>query len=84
MPEPSISAPSGPDGVFWTGVEGAMTAQLLEGKPVAEAVLRDVAARVGVSEQQVANVKFQAKKRLTEFLRAARLSPDVFPEIKAE
>lgn len=45
---------------------------------------KDVAARVGVSEQQVANVKFQAKKRLTEFLRAARLSPDVFPEIKAE
>jgi RNA polymerase sigma-70 factor, ECF subfamily len=45
---------------------------------------KDVAARVGVSEQQVANVKFQAKKRLTEFLRAARLSADVFPELRLE
>jgi RNA polymerase sigma-70 factor, ECF subfamily len=36
---------------------------------------------VGVSEQQVANVKFQAKKRLHEFMCAANLSPDVFPEL---
>ena len=45
---------------------------------------KEVSARVGVSEQQVANVKFQAKKRLLEFLRAAKLSADVFPELKAE
>jgi RNA polymerase sigma-70 factor (ECF subfamily) len=45
---------------------------------------KDVAARVGVSEQQVANIKFQAKKRLHDFLRAAKLSPDVFPELKTE
>jgi len=43
---------------------------------------KDVAAIVGVSEQQVANVKFQAKKRLHEFLRAAKLSADVFPELR--
>lgn len=43
---------------------------------------KDVAARVGVSEQQVANVKFQAKKRLYEFMCAANLSPDVFPELR--
>lgn len=42
---------------------------------------KDVAARVGVSEQQVANVKFQAKRRLHEYLCAANLSPDVFPEL---
>jgi RNA polymerase sigma-70 factor (ECF subfamily) len=45
---------------------------------------KDVSALVGVSEQQVANVKFQAKKRLHEFLRAAKLSADVFPELRAE
>ncbi|MDB5313776.1 MAG: sigma-70 family polymerase sigma factor [Gemmataceae bacterium] len=45
---------------------------------------KDVAARVGVSEQQVANIKFQAKKRLNEFLRAAKLSADVFPELHQE
>ena len=44
---------------------------------------KDVAARVGVSEQQVANVKFQAKRRLTDYLRTASLSPDVFPELSA-
>ena len=45
---------------------------------------KEVSARVGVSEQQVANVKFQAKKRLHEFLRAAKLSADVFPELQSE
>jgi RNA polymerase sigma-70 factor, ECF subfamily len=45
---------------------------------------KDVSALVGVTEQQVANVKFQAKKRLHEFLRAAKLSADVFPELKPE
>lgn len=45
---------------------------------------KDVSSLVGVTEQQVANVKFQAKKRLHEFLRAAKLSADVFPELKAE
>lgn len=45
---------------------------------------KEVSAMVGVSEQQVANVKFQAKKRLHEFLRAAKLSADVFPELKAD
>lgn len=44
---------------------------------------KDVAARVGVSEQQVANVKFQAKRRLNDFLRSSELSPDVFPELAA-
>ena len=43
---------------------------------------KDVAARVKVSEQQVANIKFQAKKRLHETMRAADLSPDVFPELR--
>jgi RNA polymerase sigma-70 factor (ECF subfamily) len=45
---------------------------------------KEAAARMGVTEQQVANVKFQAKKRLQEFLRAAKLSADVFPELKAD
>lgn len=43
---------------------------------------KDVAAHVGVSEQQVANIKFQAKKRLNESLRTAQLSPDIFPELR--
>ncbi len=42
---------------------------------------KDVAVQVGVSEQQVANVKFQAKKRLHEFMCAANLPPEVFPEL---
>jgi RNA polymerase sigma-70 factor (ECF subfamily) len=45
---------------------------------------KEVSALVGVTEQQVANVKFQAKKRLHEFLRAAKLSADVFPELKSD
>jgi len=45
---------------------------------------KDVAALVGVTEQQVANLKFQAKKRLTDHLRAAKLSPDIFPELAPE
>ena len=42
---------------------------------------RDVAAFLKVSEQQVANYRFAAVKKLTEQIRAAGLSVDVFPEL---
>ena len=42
---------------------------------------RDVAAFQKVSEQQVANYRFAAVKKLTEQIRAAGLSVDVFPEL---
>lgn len=43
---------------------------------------RDVAAFLGITEQQVANYRFAAVKKLTEHIRGARLSPDVFPELQ--
>ncbi len=43
---------------------------------------RDVAAFLNVSEQQVANYRFAAVKKLTELIRGAGLSPDVFPELQ--
>jgi RNA polymerase sigma-70 factor (ECF subfamily) len=42
---------------------------------------RDVAAFLGISEQQVANYRFAAVKKLSEHIRNAGLSPDVFPEL---
>jgi RNA polymerase sigma-70 factor (ECF subfamily) len=45
---------------------------------------RDVAAFLDVSEQQVANYRFAAVKKLTELVRAAGLSADVFPELQGE
>jgi RNA polymerase sigma-70 factor, ECF subfamily len=42
---------------------------------------RDVAAQLGVSEQQVANFRFAAVKKLSEQIRAAGLSADVFPQL---
>lgn len=45
---------------------------------------RDVAAFLGVSEQQVANYRFAAVKKLGEHIRAAGLPSDVFPELKDE
>jgi RNA polymerase sigma-70 factor (ECF subfamily) len=42
---------------------------------------RDVAAFLKISEQQVANYRFAAVKKLTEQIRDAGLSPDVFPEL---
>jgi RNA polymerase sigma-70 factor (ECF subfamily) len=42
---------------------------------------KDAAATLGVDEQTVANYKFQAKNRLNNHLRAAGLSPAVFPEL---
>jgi RNA polymerase sigma-70 factor, ECF subfamily len=44
---------------------------------------RDVAALLGISEQQVANYRFAAVKKLTEHIRDAGLSADVFPELQA-
>src|SRR5262249_4447888 len=40
---------------------------------------RDVAAFLGITEQQVANYRFAAVKKLSEHIRAAGLPADVFP-----
>jgi len=42
---------------------------------------RDTAAFLGVSEQQVANYRFAAVKKLSEHIRNAGLSSEVFPEL---
>ncbi len=42
---------------------------------------REVAAFLNISEQQVANFRFAAVKKLSEHVRHAGLSPDVFPEL---
>jgi RNA polymerase sigma-70 factor (ECF subfamily) len=42
---------------------------------------RDVAAELKVSEQQVANYRFAAVKKLSDHIRAAGLPTDVFPEL---
>jgi RNA polymerase sigma-70 factor (ECF subfamily) len=44
---------------------------------------RDVAAFLDISEQQVANYRFAAVKKLGEQIRDAGLSADVFPELQA-
>ena len=44
---------------------------------------QDVATTLKMSEQDVANLRFQAKKRLRDRLTAAKLSPDIFPELQA-
>lgn len=44
----------------------------------------EVAAQLKRSEQDIANLKFQAKKRLHDHLVAAKLSPAVFPELQHE
>lgn len=43
---------------------------------------RDVAAFLRISEQQVANIRFAAVKKLIEHICHSGLSPDVFPELK--
>jgi len=43
---------------------------------------KDVAKHLAVSEQQVANIRFAAVKKLSEQIRAAGLPLDVFPELK--
>jgi RNA polymerase sigma-70 factor (ECF subfamily) len=45
---------------------------------------RDVAAFLKVSEQQVANYRFAAVKKLSEHVRSAGLPADVFPELQGE
>jgi RNA polymerase sigma-70 factor, ECF subfamily len=45
---------------------------------------RDVAKFLRISEQQVANYRFAAVKKLTEKVRDAGLPVDVFPELRAE
>lgn len=42
---------------------------------------KDVAKLLGISEQQVANIRFAAVKKIGEHVRDAGLSADVFPEL---
>lgn len=42
---------------------------------------KDVARHLGLSEQQIANLRFGAVKKLTDQVRAAGLPTDVFPEL---
>jgi RNA polymerase sigma-70 factor (ECF subfamily) len=44
---------------------------------------KDVAAFLEIKEQQVANIRFAAVKKISEHLRSAGLSPDVFPGLNA-
>ena len=41
-------------------------------------------AELKISEQQVANIRFAAVKKIVELVRAANLSADVFPELRQE
>lgn len=43
---------------------------------------RDAASFLKISEQQVANIRFAAVKKLTEHVKGAGLPLDVFPELK--
>ncbi len=45
---------------------------------------KDVAAALSISEQQVANFKFDFLDRLRNLVKKQRLSEDVFPELYAE
>ncbi|MGL4419901.1 MAG: RNA polymerase sigma factor, partial [Gemmataceae bacterium] len=45
---------------------------------------KDVAALLKVNEQQVANYRFAAVKKLTEGIQAAGLPIEVFPELTGE
>jgi RNA polymerase sigma-70 factor (ECF subfamily) len=45
---------------------------------------RDVASFLGISEQQVANYRFAAVKKLSEHIRDAGLPADVFPELQGD
>jgi RNA polymerase sigma-70 factor (ECF subfamily) len=45
---------------------------------------RDVAAHLKISEQQVANYRFAAVKKLTEHIRESSLPGEVFPELQDE
>ena len=42
---------------------------------------KDVASALGISEQQVANFKFDFLDRLRTLVKKQRLSEDVFPEL---
>ncbi|MFO0966538.1 MAG: RNA polymerase sigma factor [Gemmataceae bacterium] len=45
---------------------------------------KDVAAFLKISEQQVANIRFAAVKRIAEQVRGAGLPGDVFPELRGD
>ena len=45
---------------------------------------KDAAKRLDYTEQQIANLRFAAIKKLTDHIRESGLPADVFPELQAE
>jgi RNA polymerase sigma-70 factor (ECF subfamily) len=67
----------------WQEREDYLRVKVLELLWVKGLANREVAVLLNVSEQQVANYRFAAVKKLCEHIRDAGLSPDVFPELNA-
>ena len=44
---------------------------------------KDVAAFLGMTEQQIGNIRFAAIKKISEEIQAAGLPEDVFPELRS-
>ncbi|VTS05163.1 RNA polymerase sigma factor [Tuwongella immobilis] len=65
----------------WMDKGDYLKVQVLELLFVKGMANRDVARMLQLSEQQVANIRFAAMKRIGEHVRNAGLSPDVFPEL---
>ena len=66
----------------WQGRGDYLRVKVLELLLVKGWANRDVAAFLGISEQQVANYRFAALKKLGEQIRDAGLPADVFPELQ--
>jgi RNA polymerase sigma-70 factor (ECF subfamily) len=66
----------------WWGKGEFVRIQVLELLFVKAWANKDVAAFLKVSEQQVANYRFAAVKKLTEQMRAAGLPAEIFPELQ--
>lgn len=65
----------------WMQKSDFVRVQVLELLFVKGQANRDVASKLGISEQQVANYRFAALRKLGELIRDAGLPTDVFPEL---
>ena len=68
----------------WRGAGDWQKVKCMELLFVAGAPNKAVAEQLGITEQQVANFKFDFLERLRKFLKQQRLNEDVFPELSEQ
>ena len=83
-PDGKVLLAQRPPGKAFAGYWEFPGGKLEPGESPRDALTRELAEELGITEQQVANFKFDFLARLRTLVKNQRLNEDVFPELQEE